>query len=85
MSHYSDKFLNSGVKKGETERFWRQYIGNLMSSKMTITDFVPAGDRAHLTGFVIINNIATFPIAETAIIKETGEWKWYGNQRDVVP
>jgi hypothetical protein len=85
MSHYSDKYLNSGVRKGETERVWRQNIGNLVSSKMTITDFVLAGERAYLTGFVIVNNRFTFSLTETSIIKENGEWKWYGNQRDVSP
>jgi len=85
MASFSDKFLNSGVRKGEVERGLRQSIGNLMSSKVTITDFVPAGDRAYLTGFRIINNRFTFSLTETSIIKESGEWKWYGNQRDPVP
>jgi hypothetical protein len=85
MSHYSDRFLNSGIRKGETERNWRQNIGSITSQKGTTTDFVPAGDRAYLTGFVIFNNTATMPNNSTSIIKESGEWKWYGNQRDVSP
>jgi hypothetical protein len=84
MSHYSDRFLNSGVKKGEVERMWRWGIGSWMSQNGTITDFVPVGDRAYLAGFVK-TNLGTFPISETSIIKENGEWKWYGNQREVVP
>jgi hypothetical protein len=85
MSHYSDRFLNLGVRKGEMERLWRKNIGLITSIKGVVTDFVPTGDRAYLTGFVIINNITTFPTTETSIIKENGEWKWYGNQRDVSP
>jgi hypothetical protein len=81
MSHYSDRYLNSGTRKGEMERFFRQMIGSWMSHKMTITDFVPAGDRAYFAGFVI-GNFGTFPMIGTSIIKESGEWKWYGNQRD---
>jgi hypothetical protein len=81
MTHYSDKYLNSGVRKGEIERIWRQFIGSWMSAKATITDFVPVGNRAYLTGF-LNTNFGPFPIVDT-IIKENGEWKWYGNQRDV--
>ena len=84
MSNYSDRFLNSGMKKGEVERSWRWMIGSWMSGNGTITDFVPAGDRAYLAGFVK-TNLGTFQISETSIIKENGEWKWYGNQRDVAP
>ena len=82
MANYSDRYLNSGTRKGEMERFWRQTIGFWISLKETITDFVPAGDRAYLTGFVI-TNFGTSQFTETSIIKENGEWKWYGNQRDV--
>jgi hypothetical protein len=92
MANYSDRYLNSGTRKGEMERFWRQMIGFWISLKGTITDFVPAGDRAYLTGFVIgnfakppVTETAKIPITDTSIIKENGEWKWYGNQRDVSP
>ena len=84
MANYSDRYLNSGTRKGEMERFYRWVIGSFMSSKGIITDFVPAGDRVYLTGFVI-SNFGTRSINETSIIKENGEWKWYGNQRDVSP
>jgi hypothetical protein len=85
MAHYSDKYLNSGTRKGEVERFWRQPIGLITSIKWTITDFVPMGDRAYLTGFTISNTFGKWPITETSIVKENGEWKWYGNQRDPAP
>ena len=84
MAHYSDKYLNSGVRKGEMEKTFRQWIGLWMSHKVTITEFVPAGDRAYLTGFAIINQVP-IQIIYTSINKENGEWKWYGNQRDVSP
>jgi hypothetical protein len=83
ISHHSDRYLNSGWRKGEIERMWRQFIGGWMSLKTTITDFVSAGDRAYLTGFGI-TNFGTVPFT-MSIIKENGEWKWYGNQRDVTP
>ena len=84
MANYSDKYLNSGVRKGEFERHIRQFIGSITLQKVSITELAPAGDRAYLTGPVIFN-FGTYPITETSIIKENGEWKWYGNQRDVSP
>jgi hypothetical protein len=85
MANYSDKYLDSGIRKGERERIIRQNNDSLMSYKMTITDFVSASDRAYRAGFVIINNLFTNAITDTTIIKENGEWKWYGNQRDPAP
>jgi hypothetical protein len=84
MNHYSDRFLNSGVKKGEMERFLRQRIGFTTSMEYRITDYIPAGDKAYLAGFSTFNG-ARWPLIPTSIIKENGEWKWYGNQRDVFP
>jgi hypothetical protein len=85
MTHYSDRYLNSGTRKGGMERSWGIGICSLISARLTITDFVPAGDRAYLTGFTIFNSTVTMPITQTSIIKESGEWKFYGNQRDVSP
>ena len=84
MTHYSDRYLSSGVRKGEMERWWKQHIGLITSAEVGITDFIPAGDRAYLTGF-IISWWGKGQLLGTSIIKENGEWKWYGNQRDVSP
>jgi hypothetical protein len=80
MTHHSDRFLNSGTRKGEVERWWRQLIGPITSFEVGITDFVAEGDKAYLAGFVSSYwGKASFG---GAIIKENGEWKFYGNQRD---
>jgi hypothetical protein len=88
MTHYSDRFLNSGMRKGGMELFLREIAMprfNLITSyEHIITDFIPAGDRAHVAGFAVRNRIK-FPFIPTSIIKENGEWKWFGNQRDVSP
>jgi hypothetical protein len=86
MANFSDKYLNTGARKKEMEQHWRQVISSLppVLGKMVITDFVPEGDKAYLAGFVIVPG-ARFPIQDTSIIKENGKWKWYGNQREVVP
>jgi hypothetical protein len=84
MAGYSDKYLNSGKRKGEVEGYVKQSIGRTISFEIGITDFIPAGDKAYLTGFMVING-GRFPLSEISVIKEYGEWKWYGNQRDAAP
>jgi ketosteroid isomerase-like protein len=88
MTHYSDRYLESGTKKAEVERDWKENIGPLKSFEVGITDFEAAGDKAYLAGFT--NRFARYyggrwPLRGTSIIKENGEWKWYGNQREVIP
>ena len=63
------------------ERWLGMYIGSCTSLDFVITDFEAAADRAYLAGFVIFNGTKDF-LRMTSIIKENGEWKWYGNQRD---
>jgi hypothetical protein len=85
MTHYSDRYLNSGWRKGEVERYFRQIIGGVTSSnEISITDFIPEGDRVYLAGFVN-TYIGKLMLGDASIIKENGEWKFYGNQRDVSP
>jgi hypothetical protein len=83
MTHYSDKYLNSGKKKREIERFWAFIIDHVTAAEVGVTELVPEGDKAYLAGFGR-TNLGTGMAGET-IIKENGEWKWYGNQREVVP
>jgi hypothetical protein len=84
MGHYSDRFLNSGNRKGDIERILRLAIDRFTSFDIVITDVVPAGDRTYLTGF-ISTNLGKLAITETSTIKENGGWKWYGNQRNPAP
>jgi hypothetical protein len=83
MTHYSNRFLNSGTTKKETEESTRQIIGSITSFEISITEFVPAGDKVYLAGFLTISS-GKVPIREISIIKENGEWKWYGNQREAI-
>jgi hypothetical protein len=84
MTYYSDRYLSSGKRKGEMEKINRQIIFAIKSCEIGITEFVSEGDRAYLAGF-ISSYWGKKMLQETSIIKENGEWKWYGNQRDVVP
>ena len=81
MTHFSDRYLNLGAKKGEVERSIRQFIGLITSLEVGITDLVPAGDKFYLTGFISLNG-TKYVLPDTSIIKENGEWKWFGNQRN---
>ncbi|MGD0659903.1 MAG: hypothetical protein ABSD38_17730 [Syntrophorhabdales bacterium] len=83
MAHYSDRYLNSGNKKREVERMWGFVINRITAAEVGVTELVPEGDKAYLAGFGR-NNLGTGMVEDT-IIKENGEWKWYGNQREVVP
>jgi hypothetical protein len=83
MTHYSDRFLNSGTTKKDTEESTRQIIGRTTSFEISITEFVPAGDKVYLAGFAT-SNAGKEPIKGVSIIKENGEWKWYGNQREAI-
>jgi hypothetical protein len=85
MANYSDRYRNSGSRKGERELFLRAFLGSTTSCEIVITDFVSAGDVAHIAGSVTHSPLVKGPLQETSIIKENGEWKWYGNQRDVAP
>jgi hypothetical protein len=95
-AHFSDRFFHSGWRKGEWAKYGEQYSVHLTSLEIVITDFVPAGDRAYLAGFwkgtwwkIPANPEGSWSgksiIHETSIIKENGEWKWYGNQRNPAP
>jgi hypothetical protein len=85
MIHYSERFLNSGYKKRDAEQYLRTFIGRTTSQEVTITSFVAAGDKAYLAGFVIVNGTIRSPLVGTSLVKEDGEWKWYGNQREAIP
>ncbi len=84
MANYSDRYLSSGIKKGEMERFHRDTIDRVTSCKVTVTDFEAAENRAYLAGFEI-NHLGRVALIQGSIVKENNEWKWYGNQREVAP
>jgi hypothetical protein len=66
-----------------------EFLNTLLTRMITscgvvVTDFAPEGDRACLAGYNVFNNVVTFPL-NTSIIKEDGQWKFYGNQIEVAP
>jgi hypothetical protein len=85
MTRYSDRYLDSVDKnKTEVERFWGRAIDRVTSLEVGITDFIVEGDKAYLAGFWA-TYLGRRPLVGSPIIKENGEWKWYGNQRNPPP
>ncbi len=61
---------------------------DLASCEPTVTLFEPRGDRAYVDGFFLNKTKADakgqkMPMLWQQIINEHGQWKWFGNQRDV--
>jgi len=91
MAHFSDRFLWSGMGKAFVEQVWRNdplspIQRATTSEKAIVTVFEPRGDRAYIDGFVLSmgKNDATAlkgPMMFQQIIKENGQWKWFGNQK----
>jgi hypothetical protein len=88
MAHYSDRFLNSGVQKAYMEQYFVTHPEDLPRPgaiiESTVTSFEPRGDRAYVDGFCKAKddpNAPKAPMSFQQIIKEQGQWKWYGNQK----
>ena len=83
MRYHSDRYLNSGMTKAAMERYHRPWINLMTSVDITITDFIPEGDKAYIAGIFAFNGKKAM-ITQTSIIKENGVWRWYGNQRNAI-
>jgi hypothetical protein len=88
MGHFSDRFLNSGVKKGWLEEQIRRFPPSPpgLTLEPVVTVYEPRGDRAYVDGFMIAKskddpNGRKTLLGYQQIIKEHGQWKWYGNQK----
>jgi hypothetical protein len=90
MSNFSDQFLNNGMKKSGQEQFYRSspfspVVLGVTSQEITVTVFEPQGDRTYLAGFVAAKlkdgTPLVNPLGQQHMIKENGQWKWYGNQK----
>lgn len=85
MTHFSDRYLSNGLNKQRQAEVYRQVLTviapNITFWKTSVTGFELQGDNAYVTGFVTDNN-GKHPIGSPGVmIKEDGQWKWYGNQK----
>lgn len=91
MAHFSDQYLNSGLRKANYEQWFRNDPASpvnraVTSSEATVTVFEAHGDKAYLDGFFSGKGRddpkpMKVPILYRQIVKEGGQWKWYGNQK----
>jgi hypothetical protein len=91
MAHFSDRFLNSGMKKPFIEQYFRNGPNSaaqrgVTSFEATVTLFEAHGDKAYIDGFFLEKakdgaNITKRPMSYQQIINENGQWKWYGNHK----
>jgi hypothetical protein len=91
MAHFSDRFHHSGMNKPVWEQMWQNSPDSpvqrrTISSEATVTVFEPRGEKAYIDGFVLetdmVNvNALKFPMFFQQIIREHGQWKWFGNQK----
>ena len=91
MSNVSDRFNYNGMDKAAMEQWMRDdpsspLQAGLASLNTTVTVFEVRGDQAYLSGFNggKLKSGAPAPITPLGnmqIIKENGQWKWYGNHK----
>jgi hypothetical protein len=91
MSSYSDKYKHKALNKFLMRQWLRDDPASLLkmglsSADTTITVYVDQGNKAFLAGFVSGKTKDGERLPDLAlngewIIKENGQWKWYGNQK----
>ena len=78
-SFFSDRFLNNGGTKQMFLNFLWGTISYVKEAKIVLTKFKPEGDIAKIEG-IIKDKYFEVPMTGNMLIKENGQWKWYGNQ-----
>jgi CubicO group peptidase (beta-lactamase class C family) len=77
---FSGRFLYDGITKQMLISFFSLSKSYLSELKIIITNFEPEGDTAKIEGVIKDKYFKTPFMAGNTIIKENGQWKWYGNQ-----
>ena len=77
----SDRFLNNGITKQRSLNYLSETtISYVSEAKVILTKFELEGNIAKVDG-VIKDKYYQIPLwPEATLIKENGQWKWYGNQ-----
>ena len=77
----SDRFLYNGVTKQMVLRFLKKTISSYTSeAKIIITKFEPEGDEVEIDALLKDKYFEAFFLTGSKLVKEDGQWKWYGNQ-----
>jgi hypothetical protein len=76
---FSDRFLTNGSTKQMFLNFLWGTISYVREAKIVLTKFESEGDIAKIEG-IIKDKYFEVPMTANMLIKENGQWKWYGNQ-----
>jgi hypothetical protein len=76
----SDRFLHDGVTKQMALRFLSGTGSYTSQAKIIITRFEPEGDEAKIDVLLKDKYFEAPFMIGSKLIKENGNWKWYGNQ-----
>jgi len=77
---FSDRFLHSGVTKQLALSFLSGALSYTAEAKTIITRFEPEGDEAEIDVALKDKYFETYVMIGSKLIRENGNWKWYGNQ-----
>ena len=80
----SDRFLHNGVTKQMALRFLSAAGSYTSEAKIIITGFEPEGDEAKIDVLLKDKYFETPFMTGSKLIKENGQWKWYGNQLEKI-
>ena len=76
----SDRFLHDGVTKQMALRFLKETLSYTSEAKIIITKFELEGDEAKIDVLLKDKYFEAPFMTGSKLIKENGQWKWYGNQ-----
>jgi CubicO group peptidase (beta-lactamase class C family) len=76
----SDRFLHDGVTKQMALRFLKGTFSYTSEAKIIITKFELEGDEAKIDVLLKDKYFEAPFMTGSKLIKENGQWKWYGNQ-----
>jgi hypothetical protein len=76
----SDRFLHDGFTKQMYMQFLLGTISYVREAKIVLTKFKPEGDIAKIESIIKDKYFEAPYMTDNMLIKENGQWKWYGNQ-----
>ena len=81
MAHYHPGYRDQGRDRSAQRRALSLVAPSLSRYEVHLTGFERDGDKAVIRG-VVRTNVGSQPLPDGAMmIREDGEWLWYGNQR----
>ena len=76
----SDRFLYDGVTKQMALKFLSEISSYTAEAKIIITKFETEGDEVKIDVLLKDKYFEAPFMTGSKLIKENGNWKWYGNQ-----